>query len=593
MSVFILKSWKSTQKLFETSFRGTNVFIQRKFKSSFLYSSDIRSFHNTRKFSSILEVYRPYLQSKRWNFAKKQFITARFNHTLKESGNVNLKNVNKVRNEEGLEDNNYSLEYLNDLVGSNTLGDKNAPSFADSFSSIMKLYCDSTDPNYSQPWQMRKQIKSIGSAFAIKDRLILTNAHCVSWQNRCLVRKHGSTDKKLARVVAVGHECDLAVLTVDDEEFWNDVYPLEFGETPYLHDSVTVLGYPTGGDNLCITSGVVSRVDVTTYSHSNSRLLCVQIDAAINPGNSGGPALKAGKVVGVAFQACDEAQNIGFIVPSVVVKQFLHQVIQFKRYSGFVNLGITYQVLTNPDLKSYLTKESKILDLNGILVCQRDNSLKGKIEPNDVIMKINGHKIADDGTVHFRGSERVHLAYSLTNKFCGEECELTVLRDNKVEEIKINLNKPNYLVPEHQWDVMPRYYIYGGLVFVPLSMEYLKDEFGKKFYERAPTSLLKPISDIFAEEAGQEVVVLSQILASDLTIGYDFKNIRLTSINDLKVLNLSHLEHVLLNETKSKRFIRFEFEQGIVIVLETKKVPDYEAQILHQHAISSHKSREL
>lgn len=32
-------------------------------------------------------------------------------------------------------------------------------------------------------------------------------------------------------------------------------------------------------------------------------------------GNSGGPALRDGKVVGVAFQAFTQAENIGFIIP--------------------------------------------------------------------------------------------------------------------------------------------------------------------------------------------------------------------------------------------------------------------------------------
>lgn len=47
----------------------------------------------------------------------------------------------------------------------------------------------------------------------------------------------------------------------------------------------------SGGDNISVTMGVVSRVEPTQYAHSASQLLAIQIDAAINPGNSGGPAL--------------------------------------------------------------------------------------------------------------------------------------------------------------------------------------------------------------------------------------------------------------------------------------------------------------
>jgi S1-C subfamily serine protease len=49
---------------------------------------------------------------------------------------------------------------------------------------------------------------------------------------------------------------------------------------------VSVIGYPTGGDNTSITSGVVSRVEVTLYVHAASHLMAIQIDAAINPGES-------------------------------------------------------------------------------------------------------------------------------------------------------------------------------------------------------------------------------------------------------------------------------------------------------------------
>lgn len=47
---------------------------------------------------------------------------------------------------------------------------------------------------------------------------------------------------------------------------------------------MSVIGYPTGGDNTSITSGVVSRVEVTLYVHAASHLMAAQIDAAINPG---------------------------------------------------------------------------------------------------------------------------------------------------------------------------------------------------------------------------------------------------------------------------------------------------------------------
>ena len=54
-----------------------------------------------------------------------------------------------------------------------------------------------------------------------------------------------------------------------------------------MQDAVAVVGYPIGGETISVTTGVVSRIEVTSYSHGATELLGIQIDAAINPGNSG------------------------------------------------------------------------------------------------------------------------------------------------------------------------------------------------------------------------------------------------------------------------------------------------------------------
>jgi hypothetical protein len=43
-----------------------------------------------------------------------------------------------------------------------------------------------------------------------------------------------------------------------------------------------VVGYPIGGDTMSVTSGVVSRIEVTSYVHGAAELLGIQIDAAVS-----------------------------------------------------------------------------------------------------------------------------------------------------------------------------------------------------------------------------------------------------------------------------------------------------------------------
>ncbi|CAI5974671.1 unnamed protein product [Closterium sp. NIES-64] len=461
--------------------------------------------------------------------------------------------------------------------------------------SVVKVFCVHTDPNFSLPWQRKRQYSSNSSGFIIENRRVLTNAHSVEHHTQVKVKKRGSDTKYLATVLAVGTECDIALLSVEDDEFWKDVQPLKLGSLPqlgslphlqvwlgslphlqvwlgslphlqvwlgslphlqvwlgslphlqvwlgslphlqvwlgslphlqvwlgslphlqvwlgslphlqvwlgslphlqvwlgslphlqvwlgslphlqvwlgslphlqvwlgslphlqvwlgslphlqvwlgslphlqpsppaffapapqdpvtvvgypiggdtisvtsgvvsrievtaYVHgasellgvqidaainsegalspsagpsdcggvsdwwrhhishkrggvahrgdsDPVTVVGYPIGGDTISVTSGVVSRIEVTAYVHGASELLGVQIDAAINSGNSGGPAFNAaGECVGIAFQSMrgDEAENIGYIIPTPVIHHFISDYDRNGHYTGRWGLG--------------------------------------------------------------------------------------------------------------------------------------------------------------------------------------------------------------------------------------------------------------
>jgi len=183
--------------------------------------------------------------------------------------------------------------------------------------SVIRVHCTHSVPNYNMPWQRQKQDFSTSTGFILNSKQILTNAHAVEYGSLIQVKKRQSEKKFSAYVTAISHECDLAVLAVEDDSFWNDVEALAFGELPDLFEDVSVVGYPIGGDSVSITSGVVSRIEMQEYVQASAQLLAIQIDAAINPGNSGGPVVDAdNKVIGVAFQSLssEETENIGYVI---------------------------------------------------------------------------------------------------------------------------------------------------------------------------------------------------------------------------------------------------------------------------------------
>jgi len=188
--------------------------------------------------------------------------------------------------------------------------------------SVVKVFVTKNPMDFYRPWQSRGINATTGSGAIIKENKILTNAHVVADHTFIQVKKNSDPKKYTAKVEAIGYDCDLALLSVDDPSFFDNTHAVETGGLTALQDTVTVIGYPQGGDKISITEGVVSRIEVISYSLSGRKLLGVQIDAAINPGNSGGPVVMDDKLVGIAMQAYHEAQNIGYMIPVPIINHF-------------------------------------------------------------------------------------------------------------------------------------------------------------------------------------------------------------------------------------------------------------------------------
>ncbi|BBN11346.1 hypothetical protein MPTK1_5g11110 [Marchantia polymorpha subsp. ruderalis] len=456
--------------------------------------------------------------------------------------------------------------------------------------SVVKIFTMASSPNYFLPWQNKPQREITGSGFVISGRRIVTNAHVVADQTYVVVRKHGSPTKYRAEVQAVGHECDLALLRIHDEEFWEGMRTLQLGDIPYLQESVAVVGYPQGGDNISVTGGVVSRVEPTQYVHGAAHLMAIQIDAAINPGNSGGPALMEDKVVGVAFQNLAGAENIGYIIPVPIINHFLEDVEERNKYIGFCSLGLTCQATENAQLREHLKMPS---GLTGVLVnkIQKLTDTNQWIKKDDVLLAFDGVPIANDGTVHFRNRERISFDHLVSMKKAGETAKLTVMRDGRAIDVDVKLAPLRPLVPIHQFDRLPSYYIFAGLVFTPLTQPYLH-EYGDDWYNTSPRRLCDRALTATLNKPGEQLVILSQVLMDEINAGYErLAELQVLKVNGVEVHNLRHLTELV--EACKMSSLRFDLDDGRVVVLNFEDAKEASLRILQRHRIPSHISLDL
>ena len=349
-----------------------------------------------------------------------------------------------------------------------------------------------------------------------------------------------------------------------------------------LGDEVTVLGYPIGGDRLSITQGVVSRIEMANYAQSQRRLLAVQIDAAINAGNSGGPVVRDDKLVGVAFQALDEGQNIGYMIGAPVVQHFLDD-METGGFDGFPDLGISTQGLESKAHREYLGLPKK--PHNGVVITAVvfGGSAWKRLRPGDVLMEIAGNPVAWDGSVRFRRGERIDYSHIVAQHHVGETIEVTVLRQTERVVVSIPLSPPRPLVEENRYDVKPTYFTFGGLLFVPLTRDYLKT-WGDDWWHEAPHALMSSYLGGIRTAERQEVVVLQKVLADRVNVGYhDWESRVVERVGNTKLKSFKDL--IAAVESCEDRFVRFGMQDGDTLVIDRKQAIKSGKSILKRFGI--------
>lgn len=389
----------------------------------------------------------------------------------------------------------------------------------------------------------------------------------------------------------------------------------------------------------------MSRIDVDAHS-----VLRIQIDAAINPGNSGGPVFdETGQVVGVASAHLRAASNVGYIIPSKIVANFLQmcrdemQVKIEDRFSGLGALVVREESESSLDpkhvpgipnlaIQGSQGLESKALrrhlgltelDLSGgVRIVGHVDSITGqkrkkdpeegdvksessdmkedtegtdnteKLQGDDVLLGINGCDIGMDGTIQLsdtRPDERINYRSLVTCQRVGSKVKLDVLRKKQRKELEVVLDMSRFIVSQYDdYDALPLYCVVGGCVFSPLTLPLMQEKKSK-----SPSNLNRFYKDQRSIGSTEQILVLSKVLNDDVNVGYHgWKNLVLKSVNGYEPTNIQELVAILARKMHSE-MIEFRLtmvgqeEAEYVIVLDLKEVLQSEQRVLKQHMIAS------
>src|SRR6059058_364677 len=448
--------------------------------------------------------------------------------------------------------------------------------------SLVRITATSVEPDYRAPWNAGGLQRGVGAGFVISSSRIMTNAHVVANSRYITVERDGDPNKYPATVQFIANDCDLALITVSAPDFFKNMLPLKFGGIPALESTVSAYGYPIGGERMSVTTGIISRIDFQLYTHSSiDQHLAIQISAQINPGNSGGPVMQNAKVVGVAFQGYsgDVAQGVAYMVPTPVINRFLKDVSD-GRYDGYVDLGITYGKLQNPAQRKFLGLKD---DDRGVLVetVVAAGPCAKILQPGDVLLSIDNHPIASDGNVELEG-ERVEMPEVVERKFKRDNVKFNIWRDKQSTSGSVQLDTvPPYLMQSHRYDVRPRYVVYGGLLFQPLSLDLLEayqpsDLRLRHFFD------FYVIDQLYLEHP--DVIVLTNILPDPINSYLSaYRGGIVDDVNGKKIHTLEELSQTLAEP--ADRLVIDLIGDGPPLVLDPKQIDAARERIMTRYNV--------
>ena len=409
---------------------------------------------------------------------------------------------------------------------------------------VVKVFATMRYPDPYKPWTKQAPADITATGVVIEGHRILTNAHVVLYASQLQIQANQSGDKISATVVAVAPGMDLALLKLDDDSFFATHAPLvRANELPHIKDAVLAYGYPTGGQELSITKGIVSRIEFTPYDATVMGLR-IQIDAAINPGNSGGPAIAGDKMVGLTFsRAGGDTQNIGYIIPNEEIELFLRDIAD-GHYDGKPTMYDDLQTLENPALRAYLKLDKNV---EGIVVnrpFQKDASYP--LKEWDVITHIADTPIDDQGMISLSQDLRLKFAYRIQQVAQHGKVPLTIVRAGHSMQIQLPVltSKPQ-VIPDLK-GAYPSYFVYGPLVFSRATTQFM---WPVEANTKASTSLTWVRSPLLANrydppdaQRDEFVVISSPLFPDKLAKGYSnpFGQV-IESVNGMPMRSLRQL----------------------------------------------------
>jgi PDZ domain len=445
--------------------------------------------------------------------------------------------------------------------------------------------------DYFRPWQKKAPFSKRALGAVLSRGRVLVTADLVANQNYVELERAETGEKTAARVQVIDYEANLALLEPTEKTFLDGITPLEITADTVVGDRLAAWQLePTGA--LLATEGLVTTVQMTEYPIDVGEFLTyrVSIPMQYRENSYTVPLVKNNKLAGLLLRYDSRSQLLDAI-PAPIITHFLKEA-DSQNYRGFPSAGFSFFPTRDPELREFAGEKGKGGGVYVTNVESNTPAMKAGLQVGDIVTAVADREIDQNGNYVDPLHGKIEFTNLLTaHAYAGDVVPFRVQRDGKPIQINVTLehrDAKDYVSPPYNLDQPPRYYVLGGLIFQELSRQYLK-EWGPTWERSAPQRLVyfdRFQSELFPE-GNRRVVILSQVLPADSTIGYDdLSYLTVTQVNGKEIKSLDDLAEAVKQPIDG--FIKIETEEDPKqIALDAAQVAAEAPNLQENYGISS------
>src|ERR1700739_1763669 len=430
--------------------------------------------------------------------------------------------------------------------------------------SLVRVNVTGQPYDYFRPWQKKAPVSKRALGAVLSKGRVLVTADLVTNQNYVELERAESGEKSAANVQVIDYEANLAVLEPVEKNFLAGITPLDIAPDTVVGDRLAAWQLePTGA--LLATEGLVTTVQTMPYPIEVGQFLTYRISIPMQYRENSYtvPLVKNNKLAGLLLRYDSRSQLVDAI-PAPIITHFLKEA-ESQNYRGFPSAGFSFFPTRDPELREFAGEKGKGGGVYVTNVEPNTPAMRAGLQVGDVVTAVANHDIDQNGNYVDPLYGKIEFTNLLTaHAYSGDTVPFRIERHGKPMQVTVTLehrDAKDYVSPPYNLDQPPRYFVLGGLIFQELSRQYLK-EWGPNWQREAPQRLVYMDhfqSELFPDR-NRRVVILSQVLPANSTIGYDdLAYLTVTKVNGKEIKSLDDLAEAAKQPIQG--FIKIETEE--------------------------------